>query len=198
MYVAPTTRLRGLGQCAEPVSCGIMAGAQLAQTVINYWKQQSANNRNKVIATEEANAYSRAVYGLQPECSQPTGGIPVIPGTTDYKFCEASVAGLIERCRIDEAAVYFGFLVNDMQQLSNQFSYFRNWFNVYGIGMVGDIQAKIMSARQVCGAPLEPFPTNGGGAPTGGGGVSVGVSFDTKTLMLLGAGLMAVFIISNR
>jgi hypothetical protein len=111
----------------------------------------------KVSATQFAEGIVKLCYGLEPGCTLPPGGIPIVPGANPPKFCASSVAGLIERCDLYNANIVLQRTQALMQQKLNVTSdpvtpYVKNWYNQYGVATFSDLQSHLTAAQSQCGA----------------------------------------------
>jgi hypothetical protein len=184
-----TARLGRVG-CVDAVSCAIEAGEQLFLA----FKQQSANNNFKVLATAKAESFVKSMYGLAPDCTLPPPGLPIVPGGTH--FCSNSIAGMIERCNLAQAQQYLGWLTQQMQQLAQQDPhYFGQWFTVYGIHDIPYLQSKIVEATALCAGMAAQSPSPTGTSLTNPGAALGGIS--TTTLLLIGGAFLLVFALAS-
>lgn len=196
-------KIEGLGQKGgtNPISAGIMAGAQLASQVVSYWRQQSLNNANKIKATNEAEGFVKIFWAAtSANCEIKTDGAVWAYGEPESylnslhslpvaspRFCEESVAGLIERCRLTEATVLLGFVMQDAQTLASSFSYFANWYYAYGMNNIAFLMTRITDAYAFC-------PSADSGTSTGNGtGTTITSSMDWSTIALIGAAGFLLF-----
>ena len=116
----------------------------------------------KIQATQFAENAVKTMYGLDPDCRMPTGGIPVVPMASPPKFCVASIAGMIERCRLSDATNSLSMLKNkfqaEMGTQSEMAPYIKRWWDEYGRNDISNLEMLITNARATCGI--------GGGGPT--------------------------------
>ena len=109
----------------------------------------------KIDATQFAEGMVRLFYGLDPSCTMPPGGIPVVPNASAPRFCPTSVAGAIERCRITEASSSLLYAERQLQTRSSDGTpmapYIKAWYDQYGRNDVSYLNGIIVSARSVCG-----------------------------------------------
>lgn len=162
----------------------------------------------KIQATQFAENAVKAMYGLDPDCRMPSPGIPVVPMASPPKFCVASIAGMIERCRLSDASSSLSMLKNrfqtEMSSGSEMAPYVKRWWDEYGRNDISNLEQLITNARATCGigggGPIvTPIPVDGKCpanfvfnpntercdyvAPSIGGG-----GFSSTTLMMLVAG----------
>lgn len=110
----------------------------------------------RIEATQFAEGMNRLTYGMEPGCTDPTEGIPVVPNTSSPRFCATSVAGMIERCRTYEAlnalnSIKTQFLARINNQSDPMASFIGRWWTQYGVGNDSRLRATITSAAGVCG-----------------------------------------------
>lgn len=114
----------------------------------------------KIEATQFAEGMNRLFYGLEPGCTNPVPGIPVVPNNPTPRFCSSSVAGMIERCRISEARTGLQSIATQFQQRMSNTSdpaapYIQRWWNEYGQNNVSTLTAIIANAGGTCGVTGE-------------------------------------------
>ncbi len=201
----------GAGEQAAWINPAIMAGTAITTQVISYWRQQSLNNANKVKATKEANGFVAIFYGAQSTaCAIEVNGTAVwqykepqnylssltaLP-VSSYRFCESSVGGLIERCRIQEAVALLTFAAQDAQTLAHDFyQYFGPWFYQYGMADIAFLNTKLTDAARMCAAggidTLTGQQTNVGPGNTGDSPLPT--SDNLQLYLLLGAGAFLTY-----
>jgi hypothetical protein len=109
----------------------------------------------KIDATQFAEGMVRLFYGMEPGCTMPQPGIPVVPNNSSPKFCATSIAGAIERCRINEASSSLLYAERQLQTRSNDGTpmapYIKAWYDQYGRNDISYLNGVIVSARSVCG-----------------------------------------------
>lgn len=169
----------------------------------------------KVEATQFAEGMVKLMYGLEPNCGMPQGGIPVVAGANPPHFCGGSVAGAIERCRLTEASASLAYVDRQLQLRSAEATQtgplIRSWYNQYGRNDISNLNGVILTSRGVCGtigtigkvcqtgyhwdfSRLQCIP-----GETGGGGIiGSGEGISTNTIMLIAAaGLAAIFLLKR-
>jgi len=169
----------------------------------------------KVEATQFAEGMVKLMYGLEPDCRMPQPGIPVVANANPPKFCGSSVAGAIERCRLNEASASLNYINQQLQSRSNDGSQtaplIKNWFDQYGRNDISSLNGIILASRAVCGtigtigkvcqtgyhwdfSRLQCVP-----GETGSGGViGSGEGLSTNTIMLMGAAALAFVFLMKR
>lgn len=202
--------LNGLGQIPLPIG-NVDAGFKALFDWIT-----GKTGEYKEEATRFAENAVKIFYGLEPDCSMPPPGIPIVPGTNENRFCSASVAGLIERCQLTNAR-------NLLEQTKNQFTsrmnvandpvapFIKNWWNQYGQNDYSGLTLKISSATGSCGLVGQVPPICGTGMtfnttlmkciPTGdggGGGGGLNLSNMSGPIMIMAIAGIAMLIISRR
>lgn len=109
----------------------------------------------KIDATQFAEGMNRLFYGLEPGCTNPTPGIPVVANSSTPRFCSTSVAGMIERCRLYEAGNGLSSISTQFQQRMNSTDpaapYIKRWWDEYGRNNVSVLSATIATAGGTCG-----------------------------------------------
>src|SRR6185295_14318666 len=109
----------------------------------------------KIEATQFAEGMVRLMYGLEPNCGMPTPGLPIVAGANPPRFCSTSVAGAIERCRINEASASIAYVDQQLQRRSSDGTQMAplilNWYNQYGRNDVSYLNGVILTARGACG-----------------------------------------------
>src|SRR5258705_11071604 len=102
--------LKGLGfplalPTAPPPSSPPIAATSTNQSISfqQFWDLLTGRiGTLKIEATQFVEGMVRIMYGLEADCRMPTPGLPIIPNNTTPTFCNASIAGMIERCRLTE------------------------------------------------------------------------------------------------
>jgi hypothetical protein len=110
----------------------------------------------KIEATQFVEGMVRIMYGLEGDCSMPQPGIPIVPNNTSPRFCAASIAGMIERCRLTEAQSALNAMSSEFQSRMNNPNdpiapYIKRWWDDYGRNDLSGLTTKISSARGTCG-----------------------------------------------
>lgn len=129
----------------------------------------------KIQATTFAENAVKAMYGLDPDCRLPEPGIPIVPMAQPPKFCTASIAGMIERCRLSDASSSLNLLKTRFTQEMNSGSevapYIKRWYDEYGKNDFANLEQIISNARATCGiggggTGVTPVPVPGPTGPT--------------------------------
>lgn len=115
----------------------------------------------KIQATQFAENAVKAMYGLDSDCRMPQPGLPIVPMASPPKFCVASIAGMIERCRLTDASSSLSMLKTrftaEMNSGSEMAPYVKRWYDEYGRNDMSNLEQIITNARATCGI--------GGGGP---------------------------------
>lgn len=167
------TRMNGLG-FVDPVSLSFLAtsGDSSFKAIIDWITGKTGEL--KIQATQFAENAVKAMYGLDPDCRMPTPGIPIVPMAQPPRFCVASIAGMIERCRLADASSSLTMLKNrfttEMNSGSQMAPYVKRWYDEYGRNDMSNLEQLITNARATCGigggGPIitpTPVPVPGGG-----------------------------------
>ena len=110
----------------------------------------------KIDATQFAEGMNRLFFCMEPGCTNPVPNIPVVPNNPTPRFGATSVAGMIERCRINEARNGLSYISSEFQRRMSSASdpmapYIKRWWDEYGRNNVSSLNAIIANAAGTCG-----------------------------------------------
>ena len=202
-------RSHNLGQLPIPLP----SGADLNLKAIWEWIS-GYQGQLKIQATTFAENAVKMMYGTEPNCGMPPSGIPVVPLADPPKFCAASVAGQIERCRLSDASNSLSMIkskfTSEMSSGSEIAPYVKRWYDEYGRNDFTNLEMLINNSKAACsgGGTITPVPV-GGNCPPGYKynatmercdyvlpGVQTGISSNTL-LALGGFAILALFLMKR-
>ena len=150
----------GDSQCDALCTIGkaIPIVGSLVATIFRFLTGQ--DGQLKIEATQFAEGAVRVFYGLEPGCAMPPPNLGITPGKTPpYTFCASSVAGMIERCQLQNAAQLLQLIQQKFQQAMSQQPvgpYIARWWTEYGQHDVLSLTSIIQSAQSKCGVTVPP------------------------------------------